>query len=222
MRLLLVDDHKMVIHLLRDHFQQFTPEIQVVGVVYDGPSAVEAAREYQPDVILLDLHLRDLDLDKNEVIRRIRWVSPGSRILLFTGCDNPSCYKLAFQAGATGIFLKGSSGDFNDLARAIDMTHKGMRVIFPDWLLSPDRTPGGDESPCWLSLTDQEYKALELAWEEELDNDGIAKALCITTGTFSNLRSRIAEKLHVGSWYRAVIRFGKDHLKDDENHHPMI
>lgn len=218
MRLLLVDDHRELIEPLREYFEHHAPGFEVVGVVFDGLSAVQAVQERRPDVVLLDRHLPGLDRD--ELIRLLCQMCPECRILIFTACDDPVCLEAALQAGAAGVYMKGS-GVFDDLAKAIELTHKGMRVVAPDWLLSPAFTKqGGAKDHVWASLTAAELRAIELAWEEEMDNRSLAKALKTTPGGFANMRGRIKEKLGVPSWNQVLIQYGKHRLRDRDNHQP--
>src|SRR5689334_7612225 len=80
-RLLIVDDHPVVRAGLRS-VEELAPDIAIVGEAGDAASAVEVAARLQPDVVLLDIRLRDSNGIK--VCRQIKTVSPASRILILT------------------------------------------------------------------------------------------------------------------------------------------
>jgi DNA-binding NarL/FixJ family response regulator len=77
-RILVVDDHEIWRSFLTSALQK-RPQLQVIGEVSDGTEAVQRAEELQPDLILLDIGL--LSLNGIEAARRIRDVSPASKIL---------------------------------------------------------------------------------------------------------------------------------------------
>jgi DNA-binding NarL/FixJ family response regulator len=84
-------------------------DFEVVAVAATGQEAVRLAAELQPDVVLLDLEMPEMD--GVEVPRRIRAVSPGVRALVFTAFDTDERILGALRAGAQGYLLKGASRD---------------------------------------------------------------------------------------------------------------
>lgn len=98
-----------------EHFRQSIslmlqdmPELQVVCEVSDGLEAVRKAQELQPDLILLDLGLPKLN--GMEAARRIRKLSPGSRILFVSQESSPAVAQEAFDTGAKGYVVKSDAG----------------------------------------------------------------------------------------------------------------
>jgi DNA-binding NarL/FixJ family response regulator len=102
-RILVVDDFEAwrrgICSLL-----QTRPELRVIADVADGLEAVQKAKELKPDLILLDIHLPNLD--GIEVANRIRQVAPGSKIIFLTQNCNKEMVKAALSTGAQGYVLK--------------------------------------------------------------------------------------------------------------------
>jgi DNA-binding NarL/FixJ family response regulator len=106
-RILLVDDFEP----WRRHIcfiLQTRPELRVVAEVADGLEAVQRAQELQPDLILLDIGLPNLD--GIEAAKRIRQVAPGARIIFLTQISDKDVTRAALSTGAQGYVLKTDSG----------------------------------------------------------------------------------------------------------------
>ena len=102
-RVLVVDDfepwRRSICSLL-----QTRPELRVIAEVADGLEAVQKAQELKPDLILLDIHIPNLD--GIEVANRIRQVAPGSKIIFLTQNTNKEMVQAALTTGAQGYVLK--------------------------------------------------------------------------------------------------------------------
>ena len=106
-RVLVVDDYgpwrQQVCSIL-----QTQPELRVVAEVADGLEAVQKAQELQPDLILLDIGLPNLD--GLEAANRIRQVAPGAAIIFLTQNSDKDIVRAAFSTGAQGYVLKMDAG----------------------------------------------------------------------------------------------------------------
>ena len=112
----------------RRHFStalQKQPELQVIGEVSDGLDAVQKAQELQPDLILLDIGLPSLN--GLEVARRIRKVSPASRILFVSENRSADIAEEALSTGASGYVVKSDTG--SELLPAVKAVLEGKRFI---------------------------------------------------------------------------------------------
>jgi DNA-binding NarL/FixJ family response regulator len=122
-RVLVVEDY--------EPFRRFTcsmlgkrPELQVVGVASDGLEAVQRAEELQPDLILLDIGLPILN--GIEAGRRIRTLSPNSKILFVSQESSPDVVQEAFNVGALGYVVKAHAG--SELLAAVEAVREGRPV----------------------------------------------------------------------------------------------
>jgi DNA-binding NarL/FixJ family response regulator len=113
-RVLIADDHT----LFREGLQALllsVPEIEVIATVEDGRQAIEAAAQYQPDVILMDLQMPDLN--GIEATHQIIQASPHIGVIVVTMFEDDDSVFAAMRAGAREYILKGA--DQNDVLRAI-------------------------------------------------------------------------------------------------------
>jgi DNA-binding NarL/FixJ family response regulator len=101
------------------------PELKVIREVSDGLEAVQQAEELQPDLILLDIGLPSLD--GIEAARRIRKVSPASRILFVSENRSVDIAEEALSTGASGYVVKSDTG--SELLPAVKAVLEGKRFI---------------------------------------------------------------------------------------------
>lgn len=122
--ILVVDDYE---HWRRfvSEFLQKDPKLQVVAEASDGLDAVRKAREFQPDLILLDIGLPKLN--GIEVARRIRQVSPNSKILFFSENRSFEIVEEVMRCGARGFVLKSDAA--NELLPAIRTIVAGHQYV---------------------------------------------------------------------------------------------
>lgn len=104
---------------------QKQPELRVIGEVSDGLEAVHQAQKLQPDLILLDIGLPTLD--GIEAARRIRKVSPGSRILFVSANRSADLAEEALRTGAVGYAVK--SGGATELMSAVKAVLEGTQFV---------------------------------------------------------------------------------------------
>jgi DNA-binding NarL/FixJ family response regulator len=123
-RILVVDDferfRQLVIELLGKR-----PELLVVGEASDGLEAIQKAVELQPDLILLDIGLPNLN--GIEVARQIRSLVPESKIIFLTQESSPDVVQKAFSVGARGYVAKINA--VPDLLAAVDAVLLGMTFV---------------------------------------------------------------------------------------------
>ena len=106
-RVLIVDDYEPWRHNMSTVLGK-RPELEMVGEAADGLEAVQKAEELQPDLILLDLVLPKLN--GIEVSRRIRQLSPNSKILFVSMEQDPEVVRAALRTGARGYLVKSDVG----------------------------------------------------------------------------------------------------------------
>lgn len=215
-RVLIVDDHLVVRTGIRA-LLALEPDIEVVGEARNGREAVAEALRFQPDVILMDLVMPELD--GIAAIERILSNQPRARILVLTSFEADDKVFPAIRAGALGYTLK----DFGpaDLVRAIQRVYRGESSLHPtiarrvlQELAHPSQHP-----PTAEPLTEREVEVLRLVAQGE-SNHEIAAALGIGEGTVRVHVSNILSKLHLASRTQAALyalREGLASLGDSDN-----
>ncbi len=142
-RVLVVEDHRDWRNLVRLLFQM-RPEWQIISEVSDGLEAVQMAGELKPDLILLDIGLPKLD--GIEAARRIRQLSPNSKIVFLSMDNSLDVVRVALGAGARGYVYKAHAR--KELLPAVEAVFRGERFVSSgtegDWLTEP---PGAN-APC--------------------------------------------------------------------------
>jgi len=123
-RVLVVEDNEPWRRYFSTALQK-QPELQVIGEVSDGLEAVQQAEELQPDLILLDIGLPTLN--GIEAARRIRKVSPASRILFVSENRSADIAEEALSTGASGYVVKSDAA--SELPRAVNAVLEGKRFV---------------------------------------------------------------------------------------------
>jgi DNA-binding NarL/FixJ family response regulator len=123
-RILVVDDFEPFYRFVRSMLQE-SPELQVICEVSDGLEAVKKAEELQPDLILLDIGLPRMN--GIEAARRIRTLSPESKILFVSQESSADVVQEALSLGAAGYVLKAQAGP--ELLAAVDAVLQGKQFV---------------------------------------------------------------------------------------------
>ncbi|MHB8513479.1 MAG: response regulator [Actinomycetota bacterium] len=156
-RVLVVDDHRLVAQAITDALSH-APDIEVAGVAHDGASGIEHARKLQPDVILMDLLLPDLD--GASATKAILESVPDTKIVMVTGSIDEAALIAALSAGCVGYISK--ERDLNELVDAVRAVAVGETLVSPDMLpVILKRLQVSAKAP-QVSLTSREQELLEL------------------------------------------------------------
>jgi len=200
-RVLIADDHAVVRQGLRTLIGT-EPGMTVVGEAGDGVEAVEMARAYKPDVILLDMVMPRKD--GLEAIREIKRENPNVRILVLTSFSDDDKVFPAIKSGALGYLLKNASP--RTLLGAIRDVHRGEPSMSPaianKLMRELQRKP--ELPPTEEPLTEREVDVLKLV-AQGLTNQEIAEALFIGEGTVRTHVSSILSKLHLANRTQAAL-----------------
>ncbi|MBI5503403.1 MAG: response regulator transcription factor [Deltaproteobacteria bacterium] len=189
-RVLVVDDHAVVRHGIRSLLEA-QEGMQVVGEAATGREAVEKSKELNPDVVLMDLVMPDID--GVEAIVRIRSAQPQIPILVLTGFGSDDKLFPAIKAGAVGYLLKDTNP--RDLVWAVQQAAEGLTTLTPSvarrLLAEFSHEPKSEPLP--ESLTEREVEVLRhLALG--LRNGDIAERLYISDTTVrGHVRSILAK-----------------------------
>lgn len=170
-RILTVDDHTIVREGLAAVIGAQSGMI-LVGQAEDASQAITEFRLHRPDVILMDMRLRDTD--SADALSAIREEFPNARIMILATSDSDREMQLALRAGASGYILKRTSTD--QLISAIRAVHAGRRFVPPEVAVSLVENLGAED------LTTRELDVLCLV-REGLRNKQIACELAIAETT---------------------------------------
>jgi DNA-binding NarL/FixJ family response regulator len=191
-RVLIADDHPVVRSGLASVISQ-QPGLELLAEAEDGRQALEYYREYQPDVVLMDLRMPEMD--GVAAIKAIRGEFPDARILALTTYEGDVDIHRALEAGARGYLLKDML--LTDILSAIQAVHRGDRVIPPVVAARlAEFTPR-------VSLTAREVEVLQLV-ARGLSNSAAARAIGRTDETVKLHLKNIFAKLGVADRTEAV------------------
>jgi NarL family two-component system response regulator LiaR len=207
-RILVADDHTVVRQGLR-MFLGLDPEFEIVGEAGDGAEALALARQFRPDVVLMDLLMPVMDgIEATGIIRR---ELPDTEIIALTSVLEDASVVGAVRAGAIGYLLKDAQAD--ELCRAIRAAAAGQVQLSPkaaERLMREVRAPENPEV-----LTQRETEVLRLLAQGQANKE-IGRTLNISEKTVKTHVSSILAKLGVPSRTQAALyaaRIGMVSLK---------
>lgn len=193
----MVDDQQMVRESLGLMLKS-EPGLEIVGGVDDGAAAVTQTQELDPDLVLMEMGLKDIN--GIEAARRILATRPETRILMLSGLMDSDLINESITAGVKGFLLKTNTAE--ELVRAIHAVMNGHSYLCPEatgalmthYKASLTRTAPAPET----RLTERERDVLKLT-AEGLRMKDIANSLKIGIKTVESHRFRIMKKLECGS-----------------------
>ncbi len=195
-RVLLAEDHTIVRQgisaLLRSE-----PDIEVAGEASDGLEAIELAKKLIPDVVLMDIAMRNLN--GLEATRKIKKLFPHTKVLVLTMYDNEEWIFQILKVGASGYLIKDSA--MTDLTSAIRAVHQGDSYLSPsiskkvidEYIRKAEM---GEKSGMEDLLSGREREILQLIAEGK-SIPQISNLLCISKKTVEAHKTHIMEKLNI-------------------------
>jgi DNA-binding NarL/FixJ family response regulator len=194
-RIVVADDHPLFRAGLRALLES-VPDTDVVGEAATGDEAVQAALSLQPDVIVMDLNMPELN--GIDATRQIIDASSDVHVLVITMHEDDEAVFQAIRAGARGYLLKGAAQD--ETLRAIRSVANGEAIFSPQiaarlqrFLTAP---PSADPGQRFPQLTDRELEILHLLAQRRT-NAQIAAQLYLSQKTVRNYVSAMFTKLEV-------------------------
>ncbi|KGN31674.1 LuxR family transcriptional regulator [Knoellia sinensis KCTC 19936] len=203
-RVTVVEDHPLYRAAVVSLIDEMV-DCQVVGCHSDAESALAAATDEQPDVVVLDLGLPGTD--GITALSRFRAMDSPPAVLVLTMSEDPSVLAATLRAGAHGYVVKGSEPE--DIARAVEAVAHGQ-VVFGAQVASAvlaqasGRAASGPAA-AFPGLTHREHEVLELLARGR-SNDDIAALLFLSPKTARNHVSSIVGKLAAGSRAELVAK----------------
>ncbi len=208
LRILIADDHEVVRRGVRTILAA-QPNWEICGEATTGREAVEKAKQYKPDVVLLDITMPELS--GLEAARQIVKALPHTEVLILTIHESEQMARTALEAGARGYILK--SDAVRDLLTGVESIsrHKPFFTSHvSEMLLKRSLRPDAitEESP-WRHLTAREREIVRLLAEGK-SNKEIACELGISVRTAEAHRANITRKLEVHSAVE-LVRYAVRH-----------
>jgi two-component system response regulator NreC len=206
-RLLVVDDHPVVRAGLRTLLGA-QPDMEVIGEANDGASAIMRAVELEPDVVIMDITMGEMNGTRatSEIRRRL----PEVKVLVLTMHDNQEYLRQMLELGATGYVLKQAVD--TELAVAIRAVYRGEVYLYSSFTkvllgeLAPDQMPDPHLHKDSLhTLSRRERQVLRLV-AMGYTNQQIADQLYLSVKTVETYRARVMHKLDLKS-RAALVRY---------------
>jgi DNA-binding NarL/FixJ family response regulator len=200
-RILIADDHGIVAEGLK-HLIEAQPDMEVVALVGDGREAVQQAREVQPDVVLMDLSMPELN--GADATRAILERDAKCRVIVLSMYAQREYVRRALKAGAAGYVVKRSAA--KEVVEAIRAVHAGQRYLSPrvaDVVLEDYTDDKQDDLLSRLSAREREV--LQLLAEGRTGAQ-IAERLSLSQKTVETYRARLVEKLGIRD-LAGLVRF---------------
>lgn len=206
-KILLVDDHLLVRQGIKK-ILELEEDFEVVGEAADGVEALEALKNNDADVILLDINMPELN--GIETLRKIKEMDENQKVIMLTFHDEREYLVETINLGANGYILKDAESD--SLTKGIRDVNKGGSYVHPSLagaLLKDQKETEPEpkiskEREDLNRLTRREKEVLSLI-SQGMNNREIANALFISEKTVKNHVSNIFKKIHVNDRTQAAI-----------------
>lgn len=215
-RVMIAEDQPIVRQALSE-LLALEPGITVVASAADGEEAIQRARAFKPDVVLMDIQMPRLD--GIAATRRVLAELPATKIIVLTTFDTDDKVFAAISAGATGYLLK--DAEVAEIVAAIraamrDEPHLSpeiARKIVTEFRRIRPGSPGSDVGAVASEALNERENAILALIAEGRSNAEIATALALAEGTVKNYVSRILEKLHLKNRTELATRALRGQIK---------
>jgi two-component system, NarL family, response regulator NreC len=205
-RVLIADDHGVVAEGLR-HLIEAQQDMEVIACVHDGREAVRWTVEADPDVVLMDIAMPELN--GTEAMRIISERRPETRVVMLSMYSDPIHVCRALQAGAMGYVVKKSAA--KEVVDAIRAAHAGRRYLsgrLADGLIGQFASGMGPEDPL-QRLSSRERQVLQMLVEGRSVAE-IAVTLSLSPKTVETYRARMMNKLDIHDLL-SLVKFAIQH-----------
>ena len=203
LRIMLVDDHEVVRQGLRALLEAES-DLKVIAEAGDGREAIDVARIHEPDVVVMDIRMPDMN--GVEACRGIRDLRPDTQVIMLTSYSDDEALFNSIMAGAAGFVLKQIRG--GDLVEAIRKVGSGQSLLDPSVtqrvLERLRKSKYDDTDPKLARLSPQEDRVLDMVGQG-LTNRQIAGQIHLSDKTVKNYVSSILGKLEVHRRSEAAV-----------------
>ncbi len=193
-QILLVDDHKMLLHSLKEAIDQ-EPDLNVIALAENGRKAVKLTLKHTPDIIIMDISMPGLN--GIEAVRQIIKERPQQKILTLSMHADKHYIMGMLRAGVSGYVLKTNA--FEELAHAIRQVAEGNFYVSPEitnvvvnTAINDTNSPGAEEK----KLSSREMEVLQFIAEGK-NNSYMADKLNISKRTVEIHRQNLRKKLGI-------------------------
>ncbi|MCR5764201.1 MAG: response regulator transcription factor [Treponema sp.] len=218
LNLLLVDDQRMFAESLKIYLTNYAEEVDIIGICSNGKEACDFVDNDEPDIILMDVHMPEMD--GVEAVAKIKAKHPSVKIIMLSTYDEDESVRSALINGASGYLLKDISP--TELIVSIRALNSGMIQISPSIAknliqstyvekkhVESDKEMD-DKFPWFDTLTEREREIFALLATGK-DNQQISEELCISPQTVRNRVSTIYSKLEVKDRFEIIQLANKLH-----------
>jgi two-component system response regulator NreC len=206
-RVIIADDHTIFRSGL-NMLLSSEPDINVIGEAEDGQTAIQLAKELNPDVILMDIGMPELN--GIEATERIKLETPDINILVLTMHRSDEYFFKMLEAGASGYILKGA--ETSELINAVRSVAKGEVFLYPSMagrLVKEYLSQSAASKISSAKLTKREREILQLI-AEGFTNKEIAKKLVLSPSTVHSHRTNLLHKLNLNSRHE-LVQYAREH-----------
>ena len=192
-KIIIVDDHEVVrqglIYLLKDE-----PAVNILCYAEDGKVLLERLKVFNPDVILMDIDMPNLDgIEASKIVKK---EFPGIKIIILSVYKEIGLVFKLKEIGVDGYMLKNACKE--DLVKAIEAVHSGKTYYSPEITENLISSMADEKSNKIVSynLTNREVEVLKLI-AEGYTNSGIGEKLFISPRTVDTHRNNLMKKLEI-------------------------
>jgi DNA-binding NarL/FixJ family response regulator len=202
---LVADDHAIV-RVGLANLLGAQSDIRVIGTAVDGRDTVRQSVELQPEVVVMDVAMPQMN--GIEAAREIRTRVPHAKIVVLSMYSSVEYVFHALEAGVLGYLLKDSAA--NEVADAVRAVHAGRRFLSPKIAeaIAAGAPRDAKASPL-ASLSSRERQVLQLVAEGH-SSAQIAALLSLSAKTVDTYRSRLMQKLHISD-VASLVKFAIQH-----------
>lgn len=198
-RIVLVDDHRVVRQGLRTYLESFA-DMAIVGEASSGEEAVRSMELWLPDVVVMDL-LMPGGMDGVETIRRVRQLTPHTQIIALTSYTDDARVIAVLRAGAIGYVRKDAAPDV--LLASVRAASRGQSLLDPAVAGAVLQELSRGEKP-EVALSEREQDVLHLLALGQTNRE-IAETMLVGSETVKTHVGNILAKLHLAHRTQAVI-----------------